>query len=182
MQFDFSAIRKSVQGLAGQASALRAQIETLKREREDILHAPVARKDMQLMIERWIDRRKDDYLAQLRVTLESAFANPDQAQDHGRANHKMTLVGVPSYQEGLTEGGRAVEGALCTFFGDNIKHGLEKAFKAMDWPEGGLPFKERCEAIKKLDVKIGDLSKQEADLVTTARSAGIVIGAYGHEE
>jgi hypothetical protein len=173
--FDLSSIRKAIQGLGGQVRDLRGQIEDLKRQRENVANAPVAKSDILRMLEGWVQSARQEYLGQLRVTLQQSFKRPEHCDDPGRVSNRMSLVGAVGQHNGLMGGPRSIDGALCTFLGDQLVAGFTQALDGMAWPTGGLPLAERTAAVQKLDKKIGELQKQEAELVQAAREAGVAL-------
>jgi hypothetical protein len=176
--FDFSSLKKSVQSIAGQARDLRAQVENAKREREDITNAPVTREDVKAMVSAWAAGKSAEYVKRLHCNMQELIRDAKSLQDPKMIEHRMTLFGKTRQQGGeftMFPGPELEDMAICCLLGPALVTALHAAIDRMDWPAGALPVAARVKAVNKLDAQIAELVAQEAELVTTARQAGIVI-------
>lgn len=174
--FDFGLLKKNIQDVAGHVRQIRAQIEALRREREDVAGAASARDDVKRMVKEWVQQQSTEYQAKLRVTMFDALVKPANLVAHNGVHREMTVAGAYQKLGGLASGGGAVDGALCTFFGPQLIDGLCKAIDTMEWPaEEGLPLAERAKRLEKIDGDLARLTREETALVQTARDAGVVL-------
>ncbi len=173
MAIDFGSIKRSLQSVAGQVRSLRADIEKLKRTREDVASAPAAKEDVKAMIRAWVETTSEAYQTKLRVMLEGFIRKPAWTNEQDKVRGHLTVAGAVHQIGGVAPGAAAVDGALCTFFGPALLDSFQKVIDQMDWPAQGLPMAERVRRLDALDKEIETLSKQEAELVAASREAGI---------
>jgi hypothetical protein len=177
--FDFLGLKKTLANFAGELGGLRSQIETLQRQREDIVNAPATREDVKAMVETWAAGRSAEYIKRLQFNMQEFVIDPKNLQAAQVINGRMTLFGVSRQMGALAmfPGPELEDMAICCLMGPALIQSLHAAIDAMeDWPKGSLPMKGRAREISDLDDKIAKLVKQEFSLVSAAEDAGVRIG------
>lgn len=172
--FDFGSIKRSLQSVVGQIRSLRSDIEKRKRTREDVATAPAAKEDIKAAVRAWADAAKLEYQKRLRATLGSLISTPADLEK-GNLLGRMTVAGAFHQIGGIEPGPKAVDGLLCTFFGQGLIDGFMKSIDQMDWPREGLPLAERARRLEALDKEIADLTEQLAELTKAASEAGVTL-------
>jgi hypothetical protein len=164
-------VLKSILGLKTHASEfaselkkLRASIEQLQRDREDLMTAPCTKEDAKELVRAWIADQSRDYRQSLLEQLS------------GLANHAAGTVGKPSgpIPLGLAQHGMSAQlfgRAICTLFGDALYTSLESIIDKMAWAANALPIAGRADAIAKLDARLGGLIEEEQSLAKAVRNA-----------
>jgi hypothetical protein len=174
--FDFGSIKKSLQGVAAHIKQVHKEIETLKREREDIAGAPASRDDVKQMVRQWISQRAAVHQKRLAVTMHNMITNTSDLLSNNGAPEMMTVAGAYHKIGGVAPGGEAVDGAMCAFFGPALADGLCKMVDTMEWPAAeGLSMAERTRKLEGLDARIATLTTEADEMTRSARAAGIVI-------
>ena len=177
--FDFLSIKKTLADVGKQVSDLRSQIETLQRQREDIVSAPATRADVKEMVAQWVERKSTEYMRRLEFNLQEFVTHPKNLKCEKTVGHRMTLFGTTRQLGALTmfPGPELEDMAICCLFGPALITSLNTIIDAMEnWPAGGIPMRERGKKIKDIDAQIDKLMSQESALVSAAQEAGVQIG------
>lgn len=177
--FDFFSLKKTLANFAGELGGLRSQIETLRRQREDVVNAPATREDVKAMIETWAAGRSAEYVKRLQFNMQYLVTHPKNLQDAQVVNSRMTLFGASRQLGGLGmfPGPELDDMAICCLMGPTLIKSLHAAIDAMeDWPKGSIPMSGRAQKISELDGKIAKLVQQESSLVSAAQDAGVHVG------
>ena len=172
--FDFNITKKLVRDVADAVRQTRAKIEKFQQEREDIINAPLPKADVKAALEACVQRRAETYQDTLRTVLTPMIHDPKLVLDARLFDHHATIAG-PNMGGSLMHIGGAIDKALCGLFGKFLIDSLNQIIDKLDWPTPGLPVAERERKVKTLDAEISRLVKQEAELVSEARSAGLII-------
>lgn len=172
--FNFSTLRKSLQDFSAQVHSLRADIERLQRQREDVLSAPAAKADVKAIFNDWFVQREKDFTEMWSGHLTGVFRKPGNFKDPARAAQHLAVFAV---QRNANNGAdlKSMDIALCALFGAALKPQLWKMIDAVDLPNEGLPLAERARKIEDLDAQLDRLKAEEAELVQAAAQARIVI-------
>lgn len=170
MMFDFLGLRKSVESLGSTYQKLRAEIEALKRRREEIDTAPPGRQDMIDILCGNIDQAAQEYPAALLRQIGSAM--------HGNktANMKNWRLGMLLPQANAADGNigpQSLMTGLAFIFNAEIKASVARAVQAMEWPDNSIPLAKREKELSRLDAEIASLEKELAALGSDAAKAGI---------
>lgn len=173
--FDFLSIKKSVQDLSKQVSELKGKIETLKRKREDVATAPAALVDIKARVAALLEERAAVYSKGFRRQMDVFARNPERIAAAGAMKQDLMMSMPP--EAGQMASVFTLEMGLSALLKDGILNGLMAQIDAMDWPDQGLPFAERVQALGKIDAEIAQLEYDLSTLNQAARSAGISIDA-----
>lgn len=172
MGFDFQFFAKSLKGFAAELSQVRNNIETLEREREDILYAPACRSDVIAGMTAWAERRRVEYAGHLEKILRTFINVPGAVSDPAQVDAQLRTTGLSGDQIGLHH--IEVDLAMAGLFGNLLKDSLQKTIDALPWPaNAGLPMSQRDGEVAKIDAQLIKLRATEAKLVNDAKSAGI---------
>lgn len=177
--FDFLGLKKTLADFAGELGGLRTQIETLQRQREDIVNAPATREDIKAMVETWAAGRSAEYVRRLQFNMHEFVIDPKNLQDPQAISNRMTLFGKSRQLGALAmfPGPELEDMAICCLMGPALIKSLHTAIDAMeDWPKGSIPMSGRARKISDLDDKIAKLAQQESSLVSAAQDAGVRVG------
>lgn len=177
--FDFLSIKKTLADVSNQVRKLRQQIETLQRQREDIINAPATRDDVKEMVAQWVEKKSTEYMRRLEFNLGEFITHPEKLKCENTVGHRMTLFGTTRQLGALTmyPGPELEDMAICCLLGSTLKTSLNATIDAMEnWPAGGIPMRERGKKITDIDTQIEKLMSQESALVGEAQEAGVQIG------
>ena len=172
--FDFLGIGKTLKNFAGELAGVRAQIEVLTREIEDIQFAPAGIDDVTRALENWARSNSTKYREYLQSVLTGLVNRPRILADGTevwRHLSSMEIMPEPSMHRPLS---RDIQ--LCGLLGPDAFVALMKTqMQSMDWPAPGLPIAAREEAVKALEQKIIKLRASEAALIRSAETAGLTV-------
>jgi hypothetical protein len=168
--FDFLKAKNDLQKLAGEAKALRAQIEEKKQQRDALEVLPLPRDDLATTLCDWVDQEARAFPEHLAAGIQFLIRKPN-LELPGRG---FALLHTGS--GGRSDSAHVPPANLCYLLGDMIKENLRKAVDEIEYPEEvGPPRSERPALMKKLDSEIQKLEKQLGDLVANADAIGITI-------
>lgn len=179
MPNEFDSLRKTIGALAGKVRDLRKQIETKKREREDVLAAPPCKADVLQMLVGWIDRNAKAATKSLDTMLAGFLRKPNSISDDAVvAKGVALLAAVPD--AGVAPTLKTAEVMLSALFADHLKQALPGLLDRVSWPaDPGLPIDERTERVASIDRELEALEDSERELVAQATAAGINLsGVY----
>ena len=175
--FDFLKLKSEIASVGGNIRALRAEVEKLKRRREDLATAPVTREDMLRLMLSQVNEAALRYPQRLREAIDATTrcGVPSCTSLEGEPKH----VGVFTVRRHASVDPKIhdVEASLCFILQPQLKAALERAVKGMPWPEGAQPLEGRVEAIEKLDKEIARLEAEEKEFRREAAAAGVAIAA-----
>lgn len=177
---DFLSLKKSVRGLHDQLKALAAEIEGLRREREEMQDAPLPRDDWADLLIESIDAAARDHKARINAGLAASLrASPESLMGQGDrvVAHFLQQGGYLSNGRNPDRATVSVD-AIWLLFGDALRGKFREI--VMEWDgypsEVGLSRAERGPALARLDAKIDQLETREAKLLAEAEAAGIRVG------
>lgn len=174
--FDFSLLRKSMETVGGQLRSIRAELEKLRREHEDIANAPAARSDVKRAIAEWASQNRAGYLNLLAHTMKPAIEKPSRLYHEGSVR-VITATGGYNQAGQVSLNALGVDRALCALMGPALVESMCKLVDELPWPEEGLPLAQRTAKLDALMSRIKSLEQQEAEITQTARSYGVVLEA-----
>lgn len=173
--FDFLGLKNTIAKFGSELVSMRSQVETLHRQREDIINAPATREDVKAMVEKWSIGKSSEYTERLQLRMHEFVTHPETLQDARRINQRMNLFGRSEAQgdTGMYACPEFSDMAICFIMGPALIKSLHAAIDAMDWPFGGISLADRGKKIKEIDEKLEKLLKQESSLVNAANEAGV---------
>jgi hypothetical protein len=175
MFFDFSAIKKSLQSLESRLSDLRAEKFELRKKREAIQYAPASKEDVKQRVAKWVTDAGAAFTQDLFIGAKQ-FAQSPHMRDAGRLQSLATFNGAPGSRLDDTNNPKELGQAMCALLGPLLIESLMKSIDAMEWPQNAIPLANRTEEMEALDKQIGKLQKEESDIITKAKDAGINLG------
>lgn len=163
--FDFSGIKKLLGDAGAMISSKRAELETLKRERDILAAAPLSKSDTVKAMHRRIDAEGARHMAVLSATVRQLAigGNPDRMDAPILAAVRPDYMPTP-----LT-----LEGGICLAFSDQMKIAASRIVEAMEWPAHAMDHREKSERLAKLDAKIAAVESDVRGMVQSARGAGL---------
>lgn len=167
--FDFQFLKRSVDGVVQHRQKLLKRIEELRREREDIVTAPVARDDVKAMITKWAEESSQKHVENVQRALQP-FVVRAKLIEEGR-HSQFSVLQAPGV---ANPGPKYYDLALCLLLGNQLTVALHSVVDQMEWPTHARPIKGRAERIHAIEKELAELGKQESEIVATARGAGIV--------
>lgn len=171
--FDFLSIRKLIQSATARLSQVRAEIEALRRERDALLYAPAAKSDVKAWLTAWVRDSSEEYRASLRTSLNTVIRQPSNLSSPAIKQRGVTLTGA-AQQYGESASPVDLDRAMCALMGAQINESVSKLIDEMrDWPEQGLPMKERATKVAELNQRLGKLETEALELARQAEEAGI---------
>lgn len=173
--FDLLSIRKTVQDLASRVRESKASIEKMKRQREDIANAPAAKSDIKAHLTQLVEQRSKIYETSFRKQMERFVRSPARINDATIMRQDLLISAAPD--PGQMANMLHAEFGLSALFKEQVLKALHAQVDAMDWPVEGMPATERAKAMKDLDESISKSERELAELLSSARAAGIAIDA-----
>ena len=176
--FDFGTIKKMLGSYAGELKKLRAQIEALEIQREDILFAPPVLADVRAAMVGWIESTRSTYQATLKQSLTTLASQRNTVEDPALFARMMlqTPFMRPSNNNGGYNNGEN-DRALCGLFGDLLIKSIDATLSQLEWPKDGLSTAERTRCLAEMDKKLEALRADEKGLVSAASDVGVNVEA-----
>lgn len=173
MKFDFNAFRKTVEDVGGQARALRADLERLKRQRDDLHAAPASKSDLKAAAKQFLSGLQTEFARVVRAQLDPFVRAPHKLADVETLKGRMVLLGATGKPDAIATP-RTMDVVLAGLLGPAITTAYLAEIDAMDFEEGPTNA-ERAKRLELLDEAIAAAQTQLDDLTSTARGAGIVL-------
>lgn len=163
--FDFSGIKKLLGDAGAMIRSKRAELESLKRERDILAAAPISKGDAIKAMHRRIDEEGARHMATLSTAVRQLVVggNPD------RIDVPILAVTKPGYAPSPL----SMESGLCLAFADEMKAAASRIVEGMSWPEHAMDHREKIERLAKLDARIAAVENDVRGMVESARGAGL---------
>lgn len=145
--FDFKSIKKMLGNYAGELKKLRADIEVLEREREDVLFAPPAQPDVRAAMAAWVESHRSAYQGKLQKELLELAGSRHKLEQNAMVA-KTTAVYRPASGEQFLGG---LDRVMCGIFGDVLIKSIDDTLSRLDWPKESLSAAERTRRLAGLD-------------------------------
>lgn len=173
--FDFMKIKTAITGIGEHMAGLRTELETLKRQREELVAAPGTKACMIAIFHANIDETAAKYTGRLQRVIEQSLGHGTDM--HNGPNGRPQLGPLTLARENFTAPCTPadIENALFFVLQPTMKTAVADAINAMPWPADAQPLAGRAAEIAKLDKKIAALEKSEQDLRHDAAAAGVVV-------
>lgn len=172
--FDFISIKKMLGSYAGELKKLRAEIEALEIEREDVLFAPPAQSDVRAAIVGWIESTRNTYQATLKNILTNVAAKRNLIEDpdlFSKWVQATPFVPTENNNGGYDNG--KTDRAICGIFGDVLIKSIDATLNQMEWSKDCLTSAERTKRLAVLDKKLEALRADEKNFVSAANDVGV---------
>jgi hypothetical protein len=166
--FDFLSTKKTIEATSTQFRNLAIELRKTEAEIAATVNAPTNRKDICELAEKWVEKSKAGFGPALAYRLRNSFS-------HGETSSYEFgfFAAIETQSEGLTS--RAMDEAMCSVFGTEIKAAIVDAINKMDWPDEGLARVERAAKVDKLRTHEKDIRAELAALQKNADEAGFEI-------
>lgn len=171
--FNFNSLKQSVDALVQQVRDIRKQIADLQNRREKVEKAPPSRGDFKVAFDKFLDGQEAKWLQSLASSFEFFHRHPGRLVDGDALNSHMTLFGVARHTKDVDQT-RGFDGLFAALV-PTMREELHARIDALPWPADSLPLAGRDKAIEDIDQQLEDLMTKEAELVTAAARAGVVI-------
>jgi len=152
-----TSFRDGLKTLRDEESRLRAQLETARRRREDLLTLKLAKADVVALLVGMVDSKAERYPATLRAAIEGLINSTQTKRDKlGVAIQVRGGIFSPIKSSGQSTvaGPEHLEVGFCYLFREQIKAAVAQAVEGMDWPaEVGPPPAQRTEELRQLDAQ-----------------------------
>jgi hypothetical protein len=171
--FDFGSIKKMLGNYAGELKKLRAGIEVLECEREDVLFAPPAQSDVHAVMVKWVESHRTAYQSKLQKELHAMTSSRFALEGENTIAAKVPMYRPASGEQFL--GG--LDRAMCGMFGDVLIKSIDATLGQIEWSKDCLGTTERARRLAALDEKLAALRVEEAKLVSAASDVGVDVSA-----
>lgn len=174
MNFDFSAVRRLVQGTESRLASIRTEVQQLQTRREAVRHAAASREDVKSLVAGWIASNSNRFTGQVQEAVERMARNPT-AMGKGSELRRLVTFGAadPAFAAGFGEEPADLAPVLSALFGPTMLASVSAAIDGMPWPETALSAGQRENELATLDTKLEKLLEEERALVDNARAAGL---------
>lgn len=170
-----NSIKAALTGLKTDQRKRRAQLETLRRERDLVATAPAARADIKAALRAYVDAGGERYSTLLQRALAPLVAKPSMLADQERVAGVFGLVAATAPQGNPTP--RGFDMLLSAVAAELTVAAIDRAVDAMTWPAPeGLPLAARAAELARLDGLIAKLEAEEEAVAAQARDAGLMLG------
>ncbi|MBC7619472.1 MAG: hypothetical protein H7293_10900 [Candidatus Saccharibacteria bacterium] len=172
--FDFGNIKKSLANYGNTLKKMQLEIETLHREREDVVFAPPTRGDARAAMAAWVSTQATAYRASITVGVTELALNAAAIEDPKRFSEmvsRLPLVHKRVY--GPVEG--PVDLAICALMGDALVKAFDGVLEQIAWPSGALSVTDRKRRLEQIDARLVELLEGERKMLATAAEAGVHI-------
>lgn len=165
MKIDFDSLIQNIGAVGEALTALHADRERARAERDAIAALPVERETLIAELEALIDHQGDEY----RTTLHDIATKISQRADRSISAMASTTAML------LTKDGKIDPyNLLLGLLGNEIKAALRDAIAAMPLPDAdGLTREERAARLAELDCRIAAIDAEIADVRARLAQAGI---------
>lgn len=172
---DWAKIKTAITGIGEHMNGLRTELETLKRQREELAAAPGTKGDVIALFHANIDETAAKYTGRLQRVIEQSLGHGTDMHNgpDGRPQLGPLTLGRANAATPCTP--HDIESSLFFVMGPTMKTAVADAINAMPWPADAQPLAGRAAEIAKLDKKIAALEKSEQDLRHDAASAGVIV-------
>jgi hypothetical protein len=165
----FSKFRSEAGNLRQQVRTVHAELEKARRRREELVSLPLPPSDYADIIYGHVAKRAERYPEELEKNLRWLINSPAaEADSSSVAMQTFRCFLTPQHGHNAPQVAQ-VEQMLAFMFGEQIKAGLERAFKAMSY-KAGPSRADRVVELPKLEARISELERQEAALQAEIRS------------
>lgn len=169
---DFSLFRKALDDFSGQLSSVRRDLETVRREIEDIHYAPACMEDVLSALETWAKANEKKYGEYLRGVIGGLVSLPANLADTAKVwghFHSREILPEPTHTAPIS---RDIQ--LCGLLGSaRFIELMKPQLQSMDWSKAGLPMRDRAAAVEALEKKASVLQTKESALLKSAEKAGL---------
>lgn len=178
MAFDFKSIKSWLSDYAGQLKKIRADIEALEVQRENVLFAPPVQADVRASLVSWVEGQRGTYQDALKKNLTGLASNrhvietPEMVSKFMLATPFMRPAGTMG---GFNNGDN--DWAICGLFGDVLIKSIEATLSELEWPKDGMSAADRTRRLAELDKKLEALRAEERSFVAAAADTGINVEA-----
>lgn len=165
--FNFGPMEKSINDYQTQQQALRADIEALEQQLDDMKTLPLPRNDLVNQVCKMLDCQAQLYPERLELTLRGVINSP-------LFDFETSQLDLVSSAGATCQPGTLPRTNALWFFGELIKERITDAIMEMPYPDKvGLPLSKRRAAIEKLDREIKKLKGEESALQKRAVAVGV---------
>lgn len=171
--FDFSAVKRSVQGLEARMGSLRTEMADLQNKRQATHLAPAAREDVKALVVGWVRGGGGAHAATIQETIELMSRNPQAMATYQDRVKQLVSFGAAASAHAGDVDQREIGRALCFVFGKQIEDAVTRAIDAMEWPANALSQAKRSEEVAALDARILALETEQNEIINKAQEIGL---------
>ena len=169
---DFSSVRKALNDFGCQLSAVRLDLENVRRKIEDIHYAPACLEDVLSALETWAKTNERKYGEYLAGVIGGLVSRPGALIDTAKVwshFHTREILPEPTHTTPIS---RDIQ--LCGLLGSaRFIELMKPQLQSMDWSKAGLPMRDRTAAADALEEKFAALQAKESSLLKSAEKAGL---------
>lgn len=173
MKLDFSAFRKQVQTVSDQVRQIKAEVETAKRERDELMSAPAAKSDLKTAVRAYLQAQYKEFETVLQAQLQPMISKPEKMQAPQIFARQFTMLGATARADSAATPA-SMSMVLCGLIGPALADAYCERIDALQYEEGPT-LRERQGRIQSLDTLIGEREAQLEELLSSARAAGLLI-------
>lgn len=178
--FNFGLIRKTLSDYAKALRDIRLEIESLERQREDLLFTPASKTDVRVAMRAWVDGNRSRYVSLLQKDFAVLANSRKQLEDPSAVAQRMAinpLVETPPTSMHVVRERAGIDFAVCGLFGDALLKSIDAVLDGMQWPDNALSNSDRVSKLNELDAKLERLKAEEQKMVDVATKEGLVVDA-----
>lgn len=174
----FDAFKNTLSKYSNTLKEVRAEIDRIEVEIEEVVFAPIAKEDVKSAFRAWVMTEGIEWRRLLGDRLAKQINDPHSLNDPDKLAKSMHDHGLLLLGAGLGPGQvffepRLLQRSLIGMFEETIGKAIETALDGLEWPPGAIKLKDRQERLQALNSKLAELKATEADLVSQAQEVGI---------
>lgn len=162
MKFDLSIFRRQAADLGTHIRAVRADLERLRRERDDLKSAPANKEDVKAFVREHVARLEADFPAALRTMCSYMIGNPKIMAD-GEASRNFTMLGARKVRSNKPVLPEEMDVILAGFMAPVMLKACLSTIDAMD-VQWGPSLAERERRLPEIETEIAQKSAELGEL------------------
>lgn len=173
MNFDFLGLKKSISKVQERLEAVRLEQASIRNQIQAIQYAPSGCDDVKEVVARWVSESADAYWSGFRASVKTAAK--EAVPTKGVTLKPLVTFGAQGNDPFTQPTHQQIGEMLCAVFSTNIVKALHQEIDAIEWPENAVPIAFRRGQIEKLERAYAKLTQEEAELLESARDAGLSV-------
>jgi hypothetical protein len=171
MNFDFLGLKKSIAQIQQRLEKVRLEQASIQNQIHSIQYAPTGADDIKNIVSKWVEESSNAYWAGFRASVQTAAK--ESVPTKGLTLKPLATFGAQIREQSLQMPTQQMGEAICAMFAPHILAMLHQQIDAIEWPENAIPISERAGKMEQLQKALSKLMEEEADLVQSARDAGL---------
>lgn len=167
-----AAVRDAIKPINERRQELQAKKRQLERELERVMTGAACKSDVKTALSIWVRETRTAYVGELRTTLAPHVRDPSGLATPSKLVTPINIVAAAHPYEGGLDAAD-ISRLVCGLFPDLVETALARTIDAMEWPDEGLPLKDRAPLAERLRQQLAALESEETELISQAEALGL---------